>query len=401
MIGVRSRGLIAGATWLTVGLGASQAASLLVFVLAARSSDPAEYGRIMAVMTTVIVVTGTMVWGSNLSRTRLLAAGRCDYSSFLRFSVTRNLVFGLAGLMCALVVMALGGDVLLSISLGCLFLTANAPQSVGCWFMAQRDYRWIALTQIISRVCLVCLAVGLAVTGHLTAAAVPAMLAGTYALESLILVSALPRERFTMRWENPWRGAGAIGTASAVWGLQQLDSPLVALVAGPTQAGYYTSVQRWTNPLGLLATGFSNAALPHLAGARRRDDVKAVLRASLLMIPVIGAGALVIIALAPTLVPLLLGSQYAAAVGVLQVLALGAIPRTMNDPLLMTLQGRAAGSLAVFSTSLSAVTVLLAVGVLGSQFGALGAAWGWVLAQTITLGIFILAVRRVLRSVQS
>lgn len=397
---MRPRVLIAGATWLTVGLGVSQATSLLVFVLAARASEPAEYGRVMAVMTLVIVLTGTMVWGSNLSRTRLLSAGLSDYACFLRFLASRTGVFGVTGAICGLITTVVSGHVLLGLSLGLLFLTANAPQSVACWFMAKSNYRWIASTQIISRVLLLCVTVGLAASGHLTAEAVPAMLAGTYLVESLLLLRALPHAPLSLGWENPWRGAGAIGTASAVWGLQQLDAPLVALVAGPTQAGFYTSVQRWTNPLGLLATGFSNAALPHLASARDRDDVTAVLRVSLLMIPVVGVGALLIVLLAPLLVPLLLGSLYTPAVGVLQILALGAIPRTMNDPLLMTLQGRAAGSLAVASTAFSALAVITAVGVFGAHYGAIGAAWGWVGAQIVTLAVFSLAVRRVLNSLR-
>lgn len=392
---------MAGATWLTVGLGVSQAASLFVLVLAARSSDPAEYGEVMAIMAVVIVVTGTMVWGSNLSRTRLLSAGLCDYPSFLRFVVSRNVVFGAAGLVCGVVIYLLSGDPLLSASLGLLFLTANAPQSVGCWFMSERNYRWIASAQILSRCALVGLTAVLAAGGRLAPDMVPGLLAGTYVLESLLLVSTLPHRRFTRKWENPWRGARAIGTASAVWGLQQLDAPLVALVAGPAQAGIYTSVLRWTNPLGLLATGFSNAALPHLSGAQRRNDITAVLRISLINVPVVGVGAVLIILVAPTLVPLILGSQYDEAVVVLQVLALGAIPRTMNDPLLMTLQSRAAGRLAVTSTSWSALTVLAGVGICGARFGAVGAAWGWVAAQTITSALFYLAVRRVLRSVQS
>src|SRR5690606_11988229 len=135
-----------------------------------------------------------------------------------------------------------------------------------------------------------------------------------------------------------WQGSGAYGVTSLAISAQQLDVAILGQVAGAVPAGIYSSVNRWTQPMGLIASSFAGAATPFVAGA---ESWRAGLRYALSALWLLGLAVLVcavMAIIAPFVVPWLLGDAYLPATPVLRMLAIACVPMVLSQPLFVVLQ---------------------------------------------------------------
>ncbi|WP_185022662.1 lipopolysaccharide biosynthesis protein [Curtobacterium sp. PhB115] len=186
-----------------------------------------------------------------------------------------------------------------------------------------------------------------------------------------------------VRIRFPWRGSLHYGTFSVAGAIQGLDLPLLTAVGGASVGGVYGSVNRWTQPMGLLATAFSSAAVPFIAKERSQREAWKVARRSSWLLLLAVLVCLVMALVAPTITDFLLGSHYDGAGPVLALLALGTIPAVINQPCAAFLQARGFDRYVGRVTLLAAVAQLIAVGLLGHLFGAIGAGWAYLGLQIV------------------
>ncbi len=193
---------------------------------------------------------------------------------------------------------------------------------------------------------------------------------------------------------NPWRGCGPYGLYGVAIAAQNLDVPLTGQFGGAAAAGLYGAVNRLVQPMSLLTTAFSAAAMPFVAEA---PSVRAAwLRIkSALWLPAAAIAACGAVAmLAPYLVVLLIGSQYQGSVGVLQILALGTIPAVLNQPIAVFLQARGHDRVVAAVVTFGVLIQLALTIVLSQRFGAVGSAWAYVVLQVGVLGCLLLVAAR-------
>lgn len=386
------RRLVTGTAWLTLGMVISQSASMLVYALTARSDTPANYGQLTATIAWVTVASGVAVWGSNLVASRNVATGTFSISGFRDWLRSRMLVFSLG----SLVILPAGSVVLHSlvagVGLAAFFALINGTSAVGSWFLGREDYRTLFAASAFSRVVLLIVTALLVMADRLTATLLPVLLAGVLLLETLWLYANLPKDEGRRRYVNPWRGTLTVGAATSASGLQQLDTPLVAAVAGAGQAGFYSAVLRWTNPMTLVSTAFAGASLSQIAAAKSRRTLLEVYVIGLRLLPVPLIGLVALWVLAGPLVEFILGSAYSESALVLRILLVGTIPRMMYEPLFVTLQTRGDERWALMSVLIYTSTLLLGVGAGAFMAGAVGAAVGWAFGQLVFLVVLSICV---------
>lgn len=210
----------------------------------------------------------------------------------------------------------------------------------------------------------------------------------TAALVAWLLAAPLHRPAPMVRWRvNPWSGAKYFGLASLANSTQGLDLPLLAVVSGPTPVGIYGAVSRWTQPMGLLAGAFASASAPFVA---RSHDIVAAwthLRRGLWMPGVAILIALSVFIGAPWIVQFLLGHAYAGSSDVLRVLALVSVPSIISQPAIGALQALGRDRFIAYAMMGTVAMQLVLVAWLGGQYGAFGAALASLAMQIILLGL--------------
>lgn len=359
---------------------------MLVYALTARSASPDEYGRLTTILAWVTVASGVAVWGSNLVAARNVATEVFDITQFRDWLRSRMSIFGIgAALLVGPVTALILESPLAGAGLATFFWLINGTGAVGAWFLGHREFRTLFVAGAAARMILVAVTVLLIVDDRLSADVLPVLLGGSLLVEALLLYVKLPRGREGRRFVNPWSGALTVGAATSASGLQQLDTPVVAAVAGDGQAGFYSAVLRWTNPMTLLPTAFAGASLSQVAAARTGRELREVYFAGLRLVPIqLVVGAL-LWAFADILVNFVLGPAYSESAVVLRILLIGTLPRMLCDPLFVTLQTRGAERWALLSVLLYTCALMIGVGLGGSIDGAAGAAVGWGLAQLVFL----------------
>ena len=119
------------------------------------------------------------------------------------------------------------------------------------------------------------------------------------------------------------------------------------------------------------------------------------------MLVVGSLAALAVAALAPQLVNLLLGNEYADAGGILRLLAIGTVFVVWNQPLSVLLQSRNRDRLVAVIRVGGTLLFLAAVAFLAPRFGAAGAASAYVCLQVFNFLALGIATTRLLREPSS
>jgi O-antigen/teichoic acid export membrane protein len=171
---------------------------------------------------------------------------------------------------------------------------------------------------------------------------------------------------------------------------QQLDTPLVTLGAGTYVTGIYAAASRLLNPLTFPATALGQAAIPSLG--EQLGDPDSLLKAERKLLSLAAAVALVPLAGALAgflLIPILLGPDYRQTAGVFAVLAIGAVFSSLNICLATILQNRGGQALVARSIAACIAFGLLWTPILAWVGGAVAAAVGFVIAQSLLFAFLV------------
>lgn len=193
---------------------------------------------------------------------------------------------------------------------------------------------------------------------------------------------------------NPWRSSGYYGLSSAAVSAQSLDLSIMSAVGGPAVAGLYGAVNRWTQPMSLLAGAFTTSAAPLVA---KHDSWAAawpkLKRSAWLVLAAVLMCVLVAI-LAEPMVGVLVGNEYRDSASVLRILAIGTIGAVLNQPLASFLQALGRDRSVSMITTTGVAIQLLLVALLTWQAGSLGASLAYCVLQLVILVLLAITIRR-------
>lgn len=391
------RSLGAQAVVLAAATGLSQIIIAALYVYAARESTVVEYGQAIAAIALGMAAGGLLDFGSNAFWVREMSAGRLTSEAF-----SNRASWKIALVLVTAAAWAAGGQLLAPGSLywcsGFIAFGQALSQTVQARLRARGRAEYAGIVILLDRLTAAVLFLSLSVAnvGVLEALVVALVLGPT--LSGLVANVALlgdGRLRLVLRRPiNPWRGSGAFGVASTAFALQSYgDVPLVAWSAGPAAAGVYGAVNRWTQPMALLAQAFTAASAPYVASATSvRAAVRRQLSAAWLPAFAVGTcGAMIVFA--PWIVVTLLGNPYVKAATVLRLLAAGTIVHIVAQPFYTLLMVRGHDRAGATLVGSSVCVTLGLVVVLAPGYGAAGAGVAYVAGQMMLLvGVVVAAV---------
>ena len=361
----------------------------LTYVLAARAISPAELG-VVATCAAIGTIGATLFDAGLISLlVREVAGGT------LSVQEARAVSCGKRRLIAVMFVPALVADMVItpSVAMG-VILSFLGPaiweaQTANGLLRAEGRFSRAVTGQLGGRLIGLGLVVLLSMTGW-QEFALPTALVFAFATEAVVDRLFLGRamaERRTLRATRGLHREGiGYGLTSLAASAQQLDTPLVALGAGLSEAGLYAAAGRLLGPLNFLATSLGMVAAPWLAearadGAKLRAEENRVIRvgACLCLAPLLAA------AVGPVLLPLVLGAQYRASGAVFAILALGSVLSSANQPLAIIAQNRGAQQNVAL-----AVCVGLGLGLVATYGLALAGGATWAAAALLVSQLYIL-----------
>lgn len=388
------------AVLLVGGTAIAQVTTALIYLVGARSVSPSDFGAIVSGIALGTAGVGFFDFGSNSLWVRELANGRMSIAELRARASSKVLVaIAVAGAWAVLSVFVLPGQTLWTAAP--VALSVLVGQTVQVILRARARIEIVAASVVVDRLVAGILMVLLLVAGVPVGWWMWAMLtAGSIvgATFCWFLTDAPDRLRPLLRWRNPWRGSHYYGLSSLAVTGQSLDVPILAALGGSSAAGFYGAVNRWVQPLSMLANSFASVSIPYVARAAdlREGWSHARKAAWLIILALIGAVGLIVAA--PWAVSLLLGPEYQSSVGVLQVLAAAAIPGILNQPLATFMQAMRFDRIVSAIVAVAVGIQLALVALLASPLGAMGAALSLLVAQSmmclaLSLSLFIVGQR--------
>lgn len=391
-----------GPVILTGANGGTLALTAVTQIVAARALGPSALGKEMALFAVCTTISLLINFGSNTFLLREISNGVIGPGAFVRkFSgkvyATIAVSAGLA------VVVGSMEDWVAGLATGVLLLVTTALLNVAVPLNANLLFLRSGVASVSGRATSVLLAVILSAADAVSNLFVIAMAGGsavTVFLAIAIYPAGFRRASMTIRYwlkpSNPWRGGGGFGPASVALATAALDAPILVASGGSYQAGVYSAVARWTQPIALIGSSFSQAKFPGAAAARgEREAWRALTHGSgILVFTVVICVA--IAAGADTLVLLLLGDQFAGSGPILAVLSLAVIPATAAAVLLAFLNATGHERFAGRTLIGGSLAQLVLVASLGGRLGAYAGAIGFASSQLIVVLLLSLKSRRVL-----
>jgi O-antigen/teichoic acid export membrane protein len=367
----------------------------VLYIWTARVEGPESFGPIVAAIAAGSTLAGLIDFGANSFWVREMASSRMDLESLGMGIATKIFTgFVLCSCWCAVNIFVwpsmqlwIAGPIAISILLSQCF--AVPLRAAG-----RSDL--VALGTMVDRTVAACLFATLLILGvDATLALWSSMSAGPIAASVLtrwVLSGDLKPPLRLVKGHNPWQGSKHYGLSSVAVSAQTLDLSIMNMVAGPAAAGLYGAVNRWTQPMTLLAGAFTNSAAPIVARAASwKQAWPQVKRSALLLVGAV-VTCIAVALLADPLVTVLVGPEYDNSGTVLQVLALGTIGAVLNIPVASFLQslGRDRAVSAIITTGVLIQLGLVAC--LSLQYGALGASLAFCVLQALILVSLIAAV---------
>ncbi|TFD17437.1 hypothetical protein E3T26_02080 [Cryobacterium sp. TMT1-21] len=374
--------MLAGAT------GIAQLIVALVYIAAARSATPADFGWVVSAIALGTVAVGFVDFGTNSFWVREIARNQLPLNEFSRRGSGKLMAATiLAALWLLFSVPVLQGTSYWMAAPVFLSLLLNQTAQVSLRGMARGEL--VAWSILADRIVVAIVLAIVSATGAnaaqflwlaLTAGSVVAAGMGWW----MTPAHSRPGPRLWRR-TNPWKGSGYYGLSTVAISAQGIDVMIIGGFGGPAAAGLYGAVNRWTQPMSLLAGAFSSASVPFVAHSQTWRLAWPHLRSGIWLLGVAVSICIGVAIGAPWIVEMLIGPRYAGAAPVLQVLALGTIPAIFNQPLSGFLQSLGHDRIVSLIT-VAAVVFQLALVALSARFlGALGAAIAFSVLQILIL----------------
>ncbi len=397
------RKIIRSAAWTAVETWGEQAALFAVFIILARLLGPQALGLAVLAMVAPVILGVTVKKGIPDAIVQ-----RPDIDP-LHLDSAFWLLAAAGGLLTATVWSAAGpiagifGEPLLSdlVRWTSLVIVMQALAAIPAAILRrQLEFRLLAMRTLIGITLGGAVGIGMALAGCGVWSLVAIQLVKATA-EAVVLLAAgrwRPRLRFSAQHCRDLFGFAGPIIGFSLWSFvnDELPKTVLGLYLGSTSVGIYTLARR---PLELLSNvllyPFSGIAMASVA--RLQDDPERIDRffnTSVSMAALVGVPAFTGLALiAPDLVPLVLGEQWAAAVPAIQILMLLGLVRTIDgiaaNTVLALGHSRLIFCLNVAYTPLSAVLLLA-----GVRLGIEAAMAAIVICNLLLLPVFLHFVRR-------
>jgi O-antigen/teichoic acid export membrane protein len=371
-----------------------QVLTAIAMVILARSGTVTRFGQAMAVVAVVALLCNFINFGSNSLSVRELSSGREGEAEFAQRLRARTGITFACALIATVVLFVWQPDVAsIQFAPALLLLLATSqmcmvPLITARWFM-KMGVATVAdkATMLVAAV----LAVGIGSTGPEAAAAVMALGALISTVAAVLFwprafrAALWTRHGHPRRLSNPWRGSRHFGLSSSLIALTSADVAILGALGGAYAAGIYAAVSRWTQPLNLVATSYSQTQYPLIAAAPNTRSAWATARAGKMLLIPLGIGVILILAFANDLVAFLLGERYSASSQALRLLALGTLGVAVNQTLLAFLNARHFEALGAKVVSVAVATQLIVLVLLARPLGAEAAALAYCVSQYVLL----------------
>lgn len=389
-----------------IGVAVAQAMTVILYLLYARSSSPAEFGNEMALVTGSLFIAGFISFGSNIHLVREFASQRLRGADLLGRSLARSVV----AVAVALGLASVGMLLLPGLSSCELFLAfvlivaSHAGQLATVPLLASGEHRVVAGLLIAQRTVSLVIAYldihfgGFAPGSILLALAAPAVV-HVFATVGVVWLRRKPtiaviRESRKYLFDNPWRGAGRVGLVSVLFGLQQLDINVVRAAGGAVAAGEYSVVARWVQPVNLLSNSLGQARFHLASKSESSREAANQFRMPILIGLGVSVGCLIVAATSHVVVRLLVGDAFAASAIVLSILMISSIPAYFSQLLYYFVLSRESERLLILPVALTVLFQFSVMAILTRLFGTAGAAVAILATQVAYLLVLLWVARR-------
>ena len=350
----------------------------VLLILVARSVSSAEFGLLASVLGVATVVQTAFDVGVQtfVSRERAASPESGAIATALRFNTLSSASMAV---FAVLVLLAAGTSSSLFLFFLPLAIWVSAERTADVRLaiaFADGDVRVNAFNLLARRLTAIVLLVALLYLAvePLLAYSVAVALA---AVASAIFANAYVRKRVVTRSDMSFRKLIRLSwpywVHSVATQARNLDAAIVTLVAGSTQAGYFSVASRLTGPLRILPSSLESVLLPNAARAATSGMRPLARLAAIATLICVGVYA-VVFAATPWALPVLLGDSYAGSVPALMIVVAG-LPFAAAGSLYSSLLQGAGHKHFVATVSVCSSTLcLLAVAAFGFVWGAIGAA---------------------------
>jgi O-antigen/teichoic acid export membrane protein len=378
----------------------AQAITAVIYIGTARTASPEVYGPTVAAIALGIAAVGFFDLGTNSLWVREIARSSMDMRELGRRTISKLAFATVVALLWVVVAFCFLGGTPYWVA-GPVAVATLASQTLQVALRGRAMIERVALAVLLDRVVVVVLLGSLALLGLEPVTVLWLVLCiGPLVSAALGYFFTPAHTRIKLihsRPMNPWTGSRYYGLSALAVGSQSLDLPIMNAMGGPVAAGLYGAVNRFTQPMGMLANSFASASVPHVARAKSWGEAWSHARKASWLLIVAVFGCLFVAATAPLIVDILIGDEYQGATPVLQILALGTIPAIFNQPLAAFLQAMRFDRVVSLITVSAVIVQLVSVAILASHLGAVGAAIGFLSLQVlifISLGVVLIRVLR-------
>jgi O-antigen/teichoic acid export membrane protein len=384
------RGLGTQALLIAVATACGQVSIAVIFLLTARETSPANFGHVVAGVSLGVAVAGFIDFGTNNLWVRDLSLRSVSGSDVRDRMITKTLVSTLLSVTWCLIVLPTDIKNLYAIA-GPVATTTLLSQTLQVPLRSRSRGELVALSIASDRLSALGAFLTLRLLGFET---LESLCAGLIVGPIIGLIVtwwaiSIPTDQVFSgaKLRSPWKGSTFFGLSGAALSAQNLDLPILAFFGGGPAAGVYGAVNRWTQPMGLLASSFATAAGPYVARAGTLRNTWVALQRTI-WIPAVAVLAALFVALcAPIIVEELLGAEYSGAVPVLRVPALASMLSVLSQTLSTTLQFLGNDRVVAVAAILSVFMQIGSVVIVADPYGAKGVAWSSFGAQAFLCGI--------------
>lgn len=396
----KSNGSISTQTFVLASTTAlAQILTAYLFLVAARSSAPADFGVVAAAIAAAAFLASAVDFGTNGLWLRKLARHPRLAGNYWSVLVSKVLLALLLGALPLCLLVAIGSPFAASLVIAVLTI---AYQGLMVYPRSMRRQFFVGFTSVADKAsALITYEILRRSFGWNVELLLPSAVATGLSVGILLAVLFAWRE---VPWSFrrvklivPWRHARSFGIANLALSAQTLDSTVLVAIAGSAASGVYSSVARWTQPMGIVAGAYTSAMVPHAA---RNPDLRTIWpslrRSSWILLLGVSACAAVGL-LADWIVLVFLGEAYADAGPVLRVLAMSTSLAIFSQPSFALLQvlkyERAVSVITVAAVSIQLIALIPLALSVGSLAGALASLVG----QFVLLSCFSVLLARAWR----
>ena len=384
------------AVMLASATGIAQLIVAGMYIGAARSASPAQFGFVVAAVAIGNAAVGFLDFGTNALWVRELARGKLAQQRLGHAALSKLLIgLALGVLWVPLTFVLLPRSVYWIAAPIALALLANQTMQVSLRGIGRADLvAWSILTDRV---------IGGSVLTGLFLIGLPPFTTLWIALSAGSMGAALMAWKLTpqaarpifrkFRFVNPWSGSHFYGLTGLATSAQSLDLAVMTAVGGPVIAGTYGAVNRWTQPLGLLVGAFSSASIPFVAQSSSWKDAWLHVRKGMWLPIAAILASIMVAAFSSPIVDVLIGPEYKNSASVLRILALATIPGIVNQPVSVFLQSMGLDRPVAIIMGANVIIVLVLIAVFVPIAGAIGAAIAALVTQTaVAIALVLVAV---------